>query len=175
MESKIVIREEVPEDIEAVFQVNSEAFKQNAEAVLVDALRSSEAFIPGLSLVAVLNNELVGHILFTGINIVSENHSEAESLALAPMAVKPGFQNRGIGSALIRSGLKKAAELGYQSVIVLGHDRYYPKFGFVPASKWNIRAPFEVPESAFMGIELVKDGLTNVTGVVRYTREFDNI
>lgn len=175
MENKAVIRQEVPVDIKAVFQVNSLAFKQDAEALLVDALRNSAAFIPGLSLVAVLGNELVGHILFTRIKIVNDHHTEAESLALAPMAVKPGFQNQGIGAALIRSGLKKAAELGHRSVIVLGHEHYYPKFGFVPAGKWNIRAPFEVPESAFMAIELVENGLKGISGVVRYAKEFDQV
>jgi predicted N-acetyltransferase YhbS len=80
------------------------------------------------------------------------------------MAVAPAFQNSGIGGQLIRYGLLKAKELGYRSVIVLGHEHYYPKFGFVPAEKWGIRAPFEVSASFFMGIELVEGGLEGVSG-----------
>jgi putative acetyltransferase len=89
------------------------------------------------------------------------------------MAVSPGFQNKGIGGQLINKGLDNARELGYRSVIVVGHENYYPKFGFVPAQKWNIKAPFDVPANVFMGIELVEDGLKNVEGTVVYPKEFE--
>ena len=98
-----------------------------------------------------------------------------ESLALAPIAVRPEFQQKGIGGQLIKSGLNKARELKYKSVIVLGHKHYYPKFGFEPVDKWNIKAPFDVPADFFMGLELVKDGLKGVSGTVRYPKEFDTV
>ena len=83
------------------------------------------------------------------------------------MSVLPAFQRQGIGGRLIRYGLQRATELGYTSVIVLGHADYYPKFGFVPTEKWNIQPPFHVPDNVFMGIELVDGALHNVSGTVR--------
>lgn len=89
------------------------------------------------------------------------------------MAVRPELQKIGIGRQLIRHGLKTAKELEFKSVIVLGHEHYYPKFGFEPAEKWDIKAPFDVPSNAFMAIELAKDGLKNISGTVIYPKEFD--
>jgi putative acetyltransferase len=91
------------------------------------------------------------------------------------MAVSPGLQKQGIGGQLIKHGLLKATELGYKSVIVLGHEHYYPKFGFIPADKWNIKSPFDVPTNVFMGIELVENGLQKVKGTVQYPKEFDTV
>ena len=171
----LVIRQETDADFLNVYELNKAAFGQDNEAKLVDALRKSKAFIPDLSLVATIDNIIAGHILFTKIMIKDDSGSENESLALAPMAVKPELQRQGIGGQLIKQGLFKAKEIGYRSVIVLGHEHYYPKFGFVPAEKWNIKAPFDVPENVFMGIELVKDGLINVKGIVHYSKEFETV
>ena len=172
---KIEIRKEIESDYADVYELNKAAFGQESESKLVELLRKSNAFIPELSLVAVINNKIVGHILFTKIIIKDDSGNEFESLALAPMAVKPELQKKGIGGKLIRYGLNKARELGYKSVIVLGHEHYYPKFGFVPAEKWKIKAPFDVPKNVFMGIELVENGLTGVTGTVHYPEEFEMI
>jgi putative acetyltransferase len=171
----MLIRPEEQEDIVQIHEVNLLAFGQENEAKLVDLLRESNAFIPGLSLVAVIDNEIVGHILFSKITIVSETSIQEAGLALAPMAVRPDRQKQGIGSRLVKAGLNKARELGYKSVIVLGHEQYYPRFGFIPAVKWNIKAPFDVPENVFMAIELVPDSLANVSGTVRYPDEFEDV
>jgi len=97
---------------------------------------------------------------------------EYEALVLAPMAVLPEFQRQGIGGKLIREGLNKAKELGFDSVTVLGHKDYYPRFGFERASKWNIKSPFEVPDEAFMAIELKPGALAEKTGTLEYPEEF---
>ncbi|HRH66658.1 MAG TPA: N-acetyltransferase [Bacteroidia bacterium] len=169
----IEIRQGKESDYEAVYEVNKKAFEQEDESKLVDALRGSEAFVPELSLVAVRGDKIVGYILFTKIKIRDEAGHQFDSLALAPVAVDPEFQNMGIGSRLIRNGLHQATELGHTSVIVLGHEQYYPKFGFASAKNWHIKAPFEVPENAFMAIELVPEALKNRSGTVIYPKEFD--
>lgn len=170
----LTIRQEQPQDSDTVYQINKQAFAQDAEAKLVDALRNSDAFVPELSLVAELDSQIVGHILFTKIQIVNGDDSY-ESLALAPMAVLEDYQKQGIGGALIREGLQRATALGFTSVIVLGHEHYYPKFGFEPAAKWNIKAPFEVPSEIFRAIELVPNGLQHVSGTVQYPKEFESV
>ena len=172
---KIIIRQENPNDYTDVYAVNKQAFEEEEEAKLVEMLRRSNAFIPELSLVATIDDNVVGHILFTKIKIIDKDKNEHESLALAPMAVKSNFQRSGIGGILIKKGLDKAREMNFKSIIVLGHDRYYPKFGFEPTTKWNITCPYDVPENVFMGLELVEGGLKNVTGMVKYSQEFDEV
>ncbi|MED4648386.1 N-acetyltransferase [Bacillus inaquosorum] len=149
----------------------NEKYSDKKEHFLVNKIRKSDAFIPELSLVAVNGKGIVGHVLLSKIKIVDGDNA-VDSLALAPVSVAPEYQRKGIGSQLIHVALKKAIELGYRSVIVLGHKDYYPKFGFKPASLWNIKAPFEVPDEVFMALELSKDSLENVKGVVHYSKAF---
>ena len=175
MDLNTTIRAENNLDSEAVYEVNRLAFKQKLEAELVGMLRNSNTFIPELSLVATVGDKVIGHILFTKIKIVTPASLEVESLALAPMAVMPAFQNKGVGGLLIKHGLNKARELGYRSVMVLGHEHYYPKFGFLPAAKWNIKSSYEVPVNAFMALELVPAGLDNIEGLVKYPPEFETV
>ncbi|MFN8244711.1 MAG: N-acetyltransferase [Ferruginibacter sp.] len=166
------IRQEDTRDYERVDAIIKAAFGQENEALLVEVLRNTEAFIPELSLVAVQDEKPVGHILFSKILIRNSEGGVFESLALAPVAVVPELQRKGIGSALIRAGLAKARELGYTSVIVLGHPEYYPRFGFKPSVAWNIKAPFEAPENAFMAMELSEGALKDVSGIVQYPDGF---
>lgn len=172
---KVEIRQETEADFSDVYEVNQSAFEQDTEARLVELLRNTDAFIPSLSLVAAIDNKIVGHILFTKIKIRNDEGNEYDSLALAPMAVKPALQRQGIGGQLIRYGLSEARELGHKSVIVVGHEHYYPKFGFVPAGKWQIKAPFEVPANVFMAVELVEDGLKDISGTVEYPKAFEAV
>ncbi|MEH7385296.1 N-acetyltransferase [Bacillus sp. JJ1521] len=173
---KTVIRQERPKEYHNTEEVVRRAFlneeySDKTEHFLVNRIRKSDAFIPGLSLVAINDDEIIGHILLSNIRIVDGDRS-VESLALAPISVTPEFQRRGIGSHLIHAALKKAKELGYQSVIVLGHKEYYPRFGFKQANLWNIKAPFEVPNDVFMALELAEGSLENVQGVVKYSSAF---
>lgn len=172
--TEVEIRQEMAKDYPAVYALNLAAFGRKDEARLADRLRLSEAFIPELSLVATIDNKIVGYILFTRISIV-DRETETASLSLAPMAVLPGMQRQGIGTQLMLYGLNRAKESGFKSVIVLGHEKYYPKFGFMPTTKWHIEPPFNIPENAFMGLELVDNGLKGVTGIVKYSKEFSNI
>ncbi|UTR05976.1 N-acetyltransferase [Alkalihalobacillus sp. LMS6] len=173
----ITIRQEIKSDYPITETVIEEAFKNeeqsnHQEHLLVGKIRKSDAFIPQLSLVAVHEDEeIVGHILLSHITIVN-GESAVDSLALAPVSVTPSYQNKGIGSQLIHTALQQAKDLGYESVIVLGHDAYYPKFGFKRASTFNIKAPFDVPDEAFMALELTPHALDQVTGVVQYSKPF---
>ncbi|MCO4292028.1 N-acetyltransferase [Solitalea sp. MAHUQ-68] len=172
---RVIIKQESVDNIKAIYEINRLGFGQDNEAKLVDLLRNSNAFVPELSLVAFVDDQLVGHILFSKITIVDDHQNEFENLGLAPMAVKPDYQKQGIGGLLIKNGLEKARELNYKSVIVLGHEHYYPRFGFAPASRWNIKAPFDVPSEVFMAIELVTDGLKGISGTVKYPKEFEGV
>lgn len=173
----IKIRKEEEKDYQQVFQLTEKAFREmehsdHQEHFLVEKLRNSEAFIPELSLVAEdENGNIAGHILFTKLQIVNDSES-FESLALAPVSVKPEFQNQGIGGQLIREGHRIARELGYQSVILIGHEKYYPKFGYEKTSNFGISFSFDIPEENGMAVELVTDGLKNRKGIVKYPKEF---
>lgn len=138
---------------------------------MVERLRKSDGFIPELSLVAEVNQKIVGYILLTKI-IIETNTESVTSLALAPVAVLPAFQKKGIGGRLIVEAHRIAKESGYKSVILLGHEKYYPKFGYRPLRHHDLSLPFEVPEENCMAIELVPDALKNKKGKVIYPKEF---
>lgn len=167
----VEIRQENKNDYEEIYNVVKTAFEtaehsDGNEQDLVVALRNSDSFIPELSLVAIKDNKIVGHILFTKIKI--GNHEE---LALAPLAVLPEYQKQGIGRKLIQQGHKIAKELGYHYSIVLGSETYYPKFGYVPAIQYGIKAPFEVSNENFMAIKQ-NDTDIEIKGTVQYAKEF---
>lgn len=107
----------------------------------------------------------------TKIRIVNQSE-ESASLALAPVSVTPEYQRKGIGSTLIREAIQRACELGYKSIIVLGHKDYYPNFGFKRADLWEISAPFPVSSESFMALELKEGALQHVHGTVVYPKEF---
>lgn len=172
----INIREENIEDNSYIYNLIQKAFEgaehsDGDEHNLVNRLRNSENYIKELSLVAIVDGVIVGYIMFTKLFIINGDKKH-ESLALAPLAVLPNYQNKGVGSQLINEGLKIAKALGYNSVIVLGSEKYYPQFGFKEASSFGIEAPFEVPSENFMAIELVKNSLNDVNGKVVYAKEF---
>ena len=165
------IRQERPADHEAVYHVVQEAFAHaehtdGHEQDLVVDLRNSKAFIPELSLVAIEDNRIVGHILFTKAAV-----NQTEVLALAPLSVLPEYQRRGIGLALVKQGHKIATELGYRYSVVLGHPKFYPKAGYIPASQYGIKAPFPVKDENFMAICLCGDG-EQLNGVMEYDAAF---
>ena len=173
---RITIRQEVTSDFAAVFDLIAEAFStellsDHQEQFLVERLRRSNAFIPELSLVAEDGSQVVGHILLTKLQI-RNNDKVFDSLALAPVSVHPDYQKRGIGALLIGRAHQMAKELGYQSIVVLGHENYYPKFGYQPCAHFGIELPFDVPPGNCMAIELVNGGLKGISGMVDYPGEF---
>jgi putative acetyltransferase len=168
----LVVRPEQPEEQVAIRQVNTLAFGRPNEADLVDTLR--ERGQPLVSLVAVEDGRIVGHIFFSPVIIESETHT-FPAFGLAPMAVLPERQRRGIGSHLVWQGLQECARIGQLVVVVLGHPAYYPRFGFVPASRKGLYCEYAVPDEAFMVVELLPGVLRGRTGVVKYLPEFAQV
>lgn len=170
----ITIRPETEKDYTCITRVNDLAFKRKAEGKLIEELRKLDNFDSRLSFVAEVDEEIVGHLLFTTVAI-DNNDMDHKTLTLAPMSILPEFQKRSVGKLMIIYGLQIAKEAGYGSVVVLGHPSYYPKLGFKPASKWNIKSPFPTPDNAFMAIELFPGSLDNVSGKVIFPSAFDEV
>ena len=165
----VSIRPETSKDVDSIRYVNEQAFGQITEAAIVDKLRNRNALT--ISLVATENNEVVGHIAFSPVVIESES-SSFKAIALAPMAVLPAYQRKGIGSQLVRAALEECRRLAHETVVVLGHPDYYPRFGFVLAKPKGIACEFEVPDEAWMILELQEGALAGRTGTVKFQPEF---
>src|SRR5438128_4178546 len=164
----ITIRSERDGDADQIRVVNERAFGGPGEADIVDALRGSAG---SLSLVAIVDDCVAGHILFTPVHIDRVARHGA-AVGLAPLSVLPECQRLGVGSALVRAGLDACRSLGCGIVVVLGHPEYYPRFGFVPALTAGLVCEFPVPAEAFMALELKPGALAATRGTVRYHPRF---
>ena len=161
------VRVEAPADIPHVHTVNRAAFESSTEATLVDALRMQPDVI---SLVAEEDGHIVGHIMFSPVRLTGAD--DLRAMALAPMAVAPARQRAGIGAALVRDGLARCRQQGVDALFVVGHPDYYPRFGFTPASGFGITCEFDVPDEAFMAVELAPGALRGRTGRVFFNEAF---
>lgn len=164
----VVIRERTPADDEAIRRLNDAAFGGPIESKIVEALR--QARLAAIELVTVEADEIVGHILFSALK-VTFGEEPMPTLTLAPMAVSPAHQRRGIGSQLVRHGLSLARQREWWAVIVLGHPDYYPRFGFSAALARPLAAPYS--GEAFMALELVPGALSGTGGKVVYPAAFE--
>jgi putative acetyltransferase len=167
---RLQIRDEMPADESSIHAVNAAAFETDAEARLVDALRAHGRL--HLSLVAVEDTALVGHIAFSPLTITRPDGAVVEGIGLGPLAVTRERQRLGIGSRLVRAGLDRLQVGGHPFCIVLGDAAYYPRFGFERASKFGIRWERDVADDVFFALELTPGALSGVSGVVRYSPEF---
>jgi len=165
----IEIREERPDDIAAIREVNRRAFGQDQEGNIVDALRTNGAAL--LSLVATVNGQVAGHIMYSLLT-VAEN---VDGVALGPMAVVPEYQRQGIGTKLIGAGNRKIKDAGYPFIIVVGHAEYYPRFGFRPASEYGIKCEWDVPDEVFMLLVLNEAKMQGASGLAKYRHEFSTV
>lgn len=167
----MVIRQERLTDHDIIYELIKTSFLKaehadGKEQDLAAMLRESEAYLPELSLVAEVDGTVVGHVLFTEAKV-----GEQKVLALAPLSVLPEYQRKGIGTALVKEGHRIAKELGYSYSVVLGSEKYYPRFGYVPANQFGIRPPFDVAEENFMAVKL-NAAAPLLNGTLRYAREF---
>lgn len=168
----MIIRHEEPQDIAAIRFVNEQAFGGSAEANAIDALRDRGAAT--LSLVAVIADQVVGHLFFSPITIESPDRSWP-GVGLAPLSVLPDYQRQGIGTALMNAGLAECRRLGHERVIVLGHPAYYPRFGFERASHYGVRFELEAPDEVCMILALQPGALNDVRGVAKYQPEWNGV
>lgn len=157
------IRKEEEKDYKEIKHINDLCFNGEYESKLISNIRAGKNFI--LSLVAEENGEIIGHIMYSRIKI-----GKVDSTSLAPMCVIPEYQKTGVGSELIKKSFEVLKEMGEKSVIVLGHDKFYSKFGFETAGKYGIKCPYDVPDEVFMAIEFEKGELKS--GMVEYGEEF---
>lgn len=168
----IKIRKEENHDRKLVSLIYKAAFGQASEADLVEALHKSCP--ERLALVAEEQGQLVGHILFTPATITTDSGTKITGMGLAPIAVTPDLQGQGIGTRLVTAGLAILKEQHCPFVIVLGHPRYYPRFGFVPADQHQIRCQWPgVPVEAFMILVMDEEIMRGVNGIASYREEFN--
>jgi putative acetyltransferase len=165
------IRFEQAGDEDAIAHVNTAAFGQPQEAQIVAQLR--EIADPYISLVALLQDHIVGHILFTPVTIRGEASSSG-ALGLGPMAVRPEHQGRGVGSALARAGLEACRRAAHFVIVVVGHPGYYQRFGFRPAAALGLRFCSAEFDAAFMVAELTPGALAGRSGWVEYLPPFSD-
>jgi putative acetyltransferase len=165
----VEIREECPDDIAAIREVNRRGFEEVQESNIVDALQTNGAAL--LSLVAIMHDRVIGHIIYSPASV----GEMVEGAALGPMAVLPEHQRQGIGSKLVEAGNRKIRDEGYPFIIVVGHPEYYPRFGFRPASKYGIKCEWDVPDDVFMVRILNQAKMQGVSGLAKYRPEFSAV
>lgn len=169
MTEELVIRAVDPDTDPAVAQVVKAAFASDEEYQLIaDLRRDADSWVPELSLGAWVGDEPVGHVLFTRASV-----GDVRAVLLAPLAVVPGWQKQGVGTALARAGLAASHAAGAGVALVLGHPEYYPHFGFEPALPYGIEAPYPIePQEAWMVAELTPGALDAATGPVTMSAVF---
>ncbi len=171
------IRESTEQDLIGLLAVEESAFGETEGPVIVELVKDllkDPTAQPLLSLITLHDQKAVGHILFSKAEVIG--FGEERSTILAPLAVEPGFQRQGVGGSLINKGLKLLAEAGVKLVFVLGHPSYYPKFGFKPAGRHGLAAPYPIPaavEEAWMVLELSPGYIGRIKGKVKCAEALD--
>lgn len=165
------IRQETERDHKKIYELIKTSFataehSDGTEQDLIEKLRKSKAYIQELALVAECDERIVGYIMFTKVKV-----GRKVGLALAPLAVVPDFQRQGVGSALINKGHEIAKRLGFEFSLVLGSEKYYPKFGYISAEECGVEIPKDFPSSNFF-IKPLQKNFKHVSGQVVYPNEF---
>lgn len=160
---QVQIKREKSKDIEEVDLLYKIAFEQEPVSELIIGFRKSGQFIPELARVARISDQIIGIIMYSHGEIV-KGRKNIPTLLLASITVLPAYQNLGIGTELVRNSFQKARDLGFQSVLVMGDDEYFARFGFKKASDFDISNNMDIPDENFMALELIPDSLQNASG-----------
>ncbi len=174
-ELALEIRKAIESDRKEILNVHNQAFDKEKGpeiAKLVDDLLNDKTAMPILSLVAVENERIIGHVLYTKATITQTKLAISAQI-LAPLAILPDEQKKGIGEKLINEGIGQLKELGTELVFVLGHPSYYPRCGFFPAGEQGFEAPYPIPEehaAAWMVQSLNGDALETANGKVQCSK-----
>ena len=170
--NKATLRNEKKSDWKAVEQITYRAFRDapptgadddGTEALLARRLRSCASFVPELDYVAELNGSVIGNIMYTKSKIVGDN-DEWDTLTFGPISVLPKYQRQGVGGALIQKTTESARKNGYRAILIFGHESYYPRFSFKPASDYGITTADGKNFPAFMALPLYDGALDGVRG-----------
>lgn len=168
---ELYVRGEKPADHAEIFEINRLAFGREDEGNLVNDIRKTRSYEFGFSLVAVKEDKILGHVLFSK-GFITHRGRRFKCLVLGPVAVLPEHQRHGIGKALINEGLERAKEVGFGAVIVVGDPVYYAQFGFKPAVTMKLRTSLKIPDENFMAKEISRNALRGIIGTVMFPREF---
>lgn len=168
---ELYVRGEKTADYDTIFEINKLAFGREDEGNLVNAIRKTRSYEFGFSLVAVKEDVILGHALFSK-GFITHRNRRFKCLVLGPIAVLPEQQRRGVGKALIEEGLERAKEVGFGAVVVVGDPVYYGQFGFIPALSKKLRTTMKIPDENFMVKEISRNALRGIIGTVMFPREF---
>lgn len=169
----VLVRPEQEPMYEAVYNVHEKAFGRANEAVLVEKLRQTETYNPRLSLVALRDGTVVGHVLFYPVTVEMPDGDTAHALGLGPIGVLSEHQSIGIGEALVWQGFEFCRKEKEYRIVLLGNPKYYARFGFQPASNFGLNSTYDVPAEAFQACELKAGVWEGISGVVKYHPAFD--
>ncbi|MGM0218687.1 GNAT family N-acetyltransferase [Enterococcus sp. AZ126] len=171
------IRKVTSKDYKEISELIKESFTNTEngyghEAELVDKIRVSDCYNDELEIIATENEKIIGHGLLSEVNIVNDNQ-KFKGLVLAPLGVATDYQGKGVGKKILQELENRAEKLNYKFISILGHPSYYTRFGYIPASKYNIKPPFDVLDEVFMIKPLRSNSLNNINGTIRYSRAFE--
>jgi putative acetyltransferase len=161
------LRPELDTDYQPIESLLDSAFGGQYESQLVNRIRNTPEYINDLTLVAVAGEQIVGFIMLSYVTLVSA-HTESQVLSLAPVAIMPTYQKRGIGGRLIQESIRIAEHRGDPLIVLLGHADYYPRFGFERASLHNIYPPVDWPDQTYM-VRTLSKFTADLEGKIRYS------
>lgn len=168
---ELYVRGEKAADYADIYEINKLAFGREDEGRLIEDIRKTKNYEFGFSLVAVKEEKILGHALFSKAFVVHKGR-RFKCLALGPMAVLPEHQRKGIGKALIAEGFERAKEVGFGAIVVLGDPAYFEQFGFKPSLVYKVRCSFSPSPEYFMVKEITRNAMRGIIGTVQYAREF---
>lgn len=168
----MIVRTERPEDYSEIYELVKIAFQtakvsNGKEQDFVNYLRASKDYVSQLALVVEENSKIIGQIMFT-TTFIRSGDKKYQILLLAPVAVLVEHRGKGIGASLIIEGMKRAKDLGYQAVILVGDPAFYCRFGFKPTVDYGIRNTNNIPDEYVLACELIPSALAGIAGTIHF-------